>query len=477
MIEESKISSRMDDHALEAVPDDQRQNWLQITWGTAGIVTTLIQLFIGALVTFVAGIKLGVLAGVLVTVIGALLGWGTGHIAYRTGLSSSVMSRGHGFGTRGSVLIAAVFGFMIIGFLAIENALLYKGFLFYFGMADTLANQVIIYGILTLAWILLTAFGFGLVAKVSSYTLIAFLAVLLYMVVDVIATSGQSWSDVMKFGAQMPPEVLTAMGADTDAGKFAFAVNVLIGSAGALALVDADLGRYARRSRDIGIAALFGNLAMDIVMLFIGGVVMYAGMGQIISYHVNVGGLTQEAAQQLALQSPDSVAAAFIIFGGIIGTILMVLAQSKAQVLNTYSASLSLTALFDALFSWRPGRLVFVILANLIGCLLLVGSILEWVNSFLTILGILTTCFAGIMIADYFIVKPVQRSRGLAAQPVPDVNWAGIVTVVVSFVLAHYVLNRYVSIEFFTSLPVCVVLYSVLRLAATSSKTPAGQAA
>ena len=460
---QAQVADRMEDHALESVPDDQRQNWLQITWGTAGIVTTLIQLFIGALVTFVAGLKLGILAGVTVTVIGALLGWGAGHIAYRTGLSSSVMSRQHGFGVRGSTLIAAIFGFMIIGFLAIENALLYKGFLFYFNLKDTLGTQVAIYGVLTLAWILLTSFGFNLVARFSSWMLIGFLAILLYMVVDVIVTSGQSWSQVMQFGAQMPPEVLAGMGASTDAGKFAFAVNVLIGSAGALALVDADLGRYARSSRDIGIAALLGNVAMDILMLAIGGIVMYAGMGQIIDYHVTVGGLTKEAAQQMALQSPDSVAAAFIIFGGVIGTILMVLAQSKAQVLNTYSASLSLTALFDALASWRPGRIVFVILANLIACLLLVGSILDWVQSFLTILGILTTCFVGVMLADYFIVQPRLRRHG-GEPTAPQMNWSGLITVVVAFVLAHYVLNRWVPIEFFTSLPICVVLYSVLRL-------------
>lgn len=465
MAEASNIGNRMDDHALEAVPDDQRQNWLQITWSTAGIVTTLIQLFIGALVTFVAGIKIGIMAGILVTICGALIGWGAGHIAFRTGLSSSVMARAHGFGTRGSAVLALVFGFMIIGFLAVENALLYKGFLFYFGMQDTVSARIIIYGILTIAWILLTAFGFKLVTKVSSIALVGFLLVLLYMMIDVIATSGQSWSSVLQFGAQMPPEALKAMGADTDAGKFAFAVNVLIGSAGALALVDADLGRYARTSRDIGLAALFGNIAMDLIMLIVGGVVMYAGMGQIVEYHVTVGGLTQQAAQAMALQSPDSIAAAFIIFGGIIGTILMILAQSKAQVLNTYSSSLSLTALCDALFNWRPGRIVFVIVANLIACIMLVGSILDWFNSFLTVLGILTTCFAGIMIADYFIVKPIQRSRGQLNPPVPDINWSGIVTLVVAFVLAHYVLNQYVHIEFFTSLPISIILYPILRLA------------
>ncbi len=464
MVDASTIEKRTDDHALEAVPDSQRQNWLQITWSTAGIVTTLIQLFIGALVTFVAGIKIGLMAGVLVTICGALIGWGAGHIAYRTGLSSSFMSRAHGFGVRGSVILALVFGFMIIGFLAVENALLYKGFLFYLNLPDTMGSRIIIYGILTIAWILLTAYGFNLVTKVSSIALIGFLLVLLYMVIDVIATSGQSWGTVLQFGAQLPPEALKAMGADTDAGKFAFAVNVLIGSAGALALVDADLGRYARTSRDIGVAALLGNVAMDIVMLVVGGIVMYAGMGQIVDYHVTVGGMTHEAAQAMALQSPDSIAAAFIIFGGIIGTILMIFAQSKAQVLNTYSASLSLTSLFDALFSWRPGRLLFVIVANIIGCIMLVGSILEWFNSFLTVLGVLTTCFAGIMISDYFIVKRTLRARGQAETTVPDINWAGIITLVVAFVLSHYVLNKYISIEFFTSLPICIILYPILRL-------------
>ena len=143
----------------------------------------------------------------------------------------------------------------------------------------------------------------------------------------------------------------------------------------------------------------------------------------------------------------------------------MVLAQSKAQVLNTYSASLSLTALFDALFSWRPGRIIFVILANVLSCIMLVGSILEWFNSFLTILGVLTTCFAGIMISDYFIVKPILRSRGYQ-DTIPGINWSGVATLAIAFILAHYVLNKTIAIEFFTSLPLCLILYPTLRLGA-----------
>jgi len=290
------------------------------------------------------------------------------------------------------------------------------------------------------------------------------------MMFDVITMSGQSWAAVMQFGAQLPAGALHALGADTDGGKFIFCVNVLIGSAGALALIDADLGRYAKSSRDIAIAAFIGNVFMDIVMVAVGGIVMYAGMDQLVAHHMKVGGMTEAAARALALQSPDSVAVAFIVFGGVLGTLLMVFAQSKAQVLNTYSASLSLTNLADVLFGWRPGRFAFVVLANVLACLMLVGSILSWFNSFITVLGVLTTCFAGIIIADYFFVK---ARLGAAAPTNEEVNWAGVVTVVVGFVLAHYVLNRIVPIEFFTSLLVSFIAYPVLRLGMLRRVKPA----
>src|SRR5690606_37623787 len=149
----------------------------------------------------------------------------------------------------------------------------YKGFLFFFEMQDTLSSKIVIYGLMTAAWILLTAFGFELVAKVSSITLIAFLLVLLWMVFGIIAESEQSLLQALTFGTQLPDEAIAAMGIDSTADKYIFCINVLIGSAGALALVDGDFGRYAKRSRDIGIAALIGNISRSVVMLTAGGMV------------------------------------------------------------------------------------------------------------------------------------------------------------------------------------------------------------
>ena len=56
------------------------------------------------------------------------------------------------------------------------------------------------------------------------------------------------------------------------------------------------------------------------------------------------------------------------------------------------------------------------------------------------------------------------RASGKGAGATPQVNWSGILTVVVAFVLAHYVLNKSMPIEFFTSLPISLVLYPILRL-------------
>lgn len=463
-----KIDGRMEDHALEPVPQHSRQGWLKLSWNTAGIVTTLVQLFLGALTTFVAGFKIAMAAGVFVAVIGTLIGWACGHIAFKTGLSSTVMARHHGFGKRGSLIGSLIFGFMIIGFLALENALLYAGFRFALGFQDTLATKIFVYGLFTAAWVLLTAYGFEAVSKVSTYTLVAFVGLLLFITWRVV--SSYASGNILSFPSLFPPDVLASMGATSDLGKFIFCTNVLIGAAGALALVDADLGRYARSSFDIGAAAAVGNISAQICMVFVGGVFMYAAMGELVTHYTTIMQMDPDAAKKLAM-SPEGVTAAFLLFGGGIGVALMILAQGKAQVLNTYSGSLALSNLFDAV-GLRMNRVVMVVIANAVGLLMVAFGILDQFNAWIEILGVITTAFAGIMIVDYFFVsRKLGRSEALSTE---SVNWAGVITTVVATILAHFVLNKIVTIQFFTSLGVSVLLYPLLRLALFRPSSAAG---
>lgn len=65
---------------------------------------------------------------------GASLGRPVDHVAYRSGTSGTVTSRFYGLGPRGSALASLVFTFMTIGLLSLENAVLYYGALFVFGL-------------------------------------------------------------------------------------------------------------------------------------------------------------------------------------------------------------------------------------------------------------------------------------------------------------------------------------------------------
>jgi len=438
----------IEDHALQRVPVEERKSWQNLSWNTMGIVSTLVQLLVGGVVTFTAGIWVGLIAAILVTIIGAVLGWLVGHISFKEGLSSTVIARYHGLGTMGSLLASGIYGFMIIGMLALENALLYEGILFYFKLQNNVTNAILIYGVLSLVWIFFATFGIKLVTRVSSIMTILFLIVLVYMVFTSTSHSGMTLTQILTHGAIFP--------GGTTSSHFVTAVNLLIGSAGALALVDADYGRYAKSSRDVFIMALLGNIMMDILMFLTGAILIFVGFETVQQYYIN-SGMSQADAANAAL---NNVGATFIILGGLAGTLLMLLAQAKAQVLNTYSSSLALSNLFDTL-KWRPGRLIMVVMSNIVGLLMIAGNILGLINSWLTVLGVMTTCLAVTMVADYFIVQ--KQTTNFDSLQGEAVNWAGVITLIVSSVLAM-LLQGIIPIAFVTSTILSLIFYPLLRI-------------
>jgi len=454
---ERTLAAVVEDHALEVVPLDQRKSGWSLSWMTMGIVTTLVQLLIAGYVTAVAGVALGILAGIVVAIFGAALGWLIGHIAFLEGVSSTVTGRFYGFGARGSVIASAIYGFMILGFLGLENALLYNGTLFAFGWPDTMFNRTVIYGLLTIAWILLTTFGINAVLKTSSLMTISFLALAAYMIWKTGFAGGVPIAQILTHGALIPN-----MG-----GTWSRLITVLVtlaGSAGALALVDADYARYARSTRDVGIFCIAGAVMIDIVVVVAGTIVIFGGTGMVANYLVTTGQAAQadsmNAANQLA---QNNTGAFFIVISSVIGFLLMYLAQAKAQVLNTYSGSLALTNLFDVSGGWRPGRFVMVILGNIIGLLMVAGGILSMFQTWLDALGILTTCFAGVMIADYYIVRKRTRADH---QRVEAINWAGVVSIFAATILALVLERSGIEIfrlGFLVALVIVLILYPILR--------------
>jgi cytosine permease len=454
------LRAQIEDHALTPVPQAERRSGWGLVMNTAGISSTLVQLSIGGGVTLIAGVWWGLLAGVLVAVFGGLLGWLVGHVAYVSGTSSTVTSRFYGLGVRGSVIASLIFAFMILGFLALENALLYYGTLFILGWAPSLWNAVLIYGVLTVVWILLTTFGLKLVQRTS--TVLLAVAVVLTVVLAVIALSrsGLSVGHILSGGP-----VVSGFGGQGE--RFAAVLSILAGSAGALALTGADFTRYARSTKDVGIVAIGGAIMVDIFIVVLGTLILHAGGSVVARYlgdHPDVAAGQGGAAIQdkVAWMADNNSGAYFIVLAGLVGFLLMYAAQAKAQVLNTYSGSLALSNLVDGLTGRNVGRFAMVVAGNVIALLMVAGDILGLISGYLGILGVTTTALAGVIVADYFVVR---RRQVADRNRVEAVNWAGVVSVVVASVTGGVLCATGVtSLGFLVSLLIVVVLYPLLRL-------------
>lgn len=425
---------------------------------TAGIASTLVEVAIAAAVTMIAGVGWGILAGVLVAVFGGALGWMVGHVAYVSGTSSTVTARYYGLGRRGSVLASLIFAFMILGFLALENALLYYGTLFMFGWAPSLLNAVLIYGVLTAVWILLTIYGMKAVQRTSIILLIAFVVLTVTMATVALANSPLSLGDILGAGP--------IGGTGNELANFGLVISMLAGSAGALALVDADYARYARSTRDVGILAVGGAIMIDIIVVILGAVIVHASANSVTDFLTQNPAaaetqMGESVADKVSWMIANNTGAYFVIIFGIVGFILMYVAQVKAQVLNTYSGSLSLVNLVEGLTGKSPSRLSAVIAGNVVALLMISGNILGLLASFLGVLGVSTTALAGVIIADYFIVRKRKPAIGNETEAV---NWAGVVSVVLAAVVGSVLSEtRITPLGFLVSLVIVLGLYPILR--------------
>ncbi|MFD0692320.1 purine-cytosine permease family protein [Actinomadura fibrosa] len=466
----SDLRSVIEDHALVPVPEQERRGGWALAFNTCGAGTTLVVLGIGGGVSQTAGTRWGIAVGIVAAVFGSLLGWAVGHVCQVAGTSSTVTSRSYGLGVRGSALASLIFAFMVLGFLALENALLYYGTLFMFGWSPTDANAIAIYGVLTVAWIVLTTFGLKLVQRTSAVLTVLAAVLVLAVTAMAVSKSDVGLGDIWAYS----PERLSP-------GDVTAALSAIAGIAGALALTGADFGRFARTSRDVGIMSVVGSIVVNIVVVVVGTLIFQAGDAVVTDYlndpaHAGVAATQAGAttAEKLAFMAHSNAGAYFIVLAGTLGFLVMYAAQAKAQVINTYSGSLALSNLADAVAGRGPGRFWMVVVGNVIGLLAIKADILDLINTWLGLLGILTTSLCTLMIVDFFVVR-----RRVPADPgrAENVNWAGAVALLVSSGVAYALTETGVtSLGFLVALVLTAVLYLALRrvLPAAASEGASG---
>ncbi|GGJ95991.1 cytosine permease [Pilimelia anulata] len=412
-----------DDYSLVPVPQSARRSWISVAVQRFGQVSSFQQFMVGAILgygmTFWDAVLAITIGSALLEIITILLGIA----GVREGLSTSVLARWAGFGRRGSALVGMLVAISLAGWFGVQNGVFAQGMHDLTGWSSEWLWAVI-GGVAITA---ITTYGFRTMAWVGYLTVPAFLALALVSIVD--ALRSHSLGDLI---ASPPPGPTLSLGAGITLVSGAFILG---------AIMTPDMTRFNRRPADVVKQTVISVTLGEFVIGLIGVLLAHAARTNDV-----VGIVTSSS--------------------GLLGTLVLATAILKINDWNLYSSSLGLVNSINVLTGRRVGRVPVTIALGVLGTLLSAIGIVHAFAGFLTAVSMLAPPVAGIIIAEYFIVRTyrpaldVARRAGTLPHDPPDwapralVSWfagtaaavaglgsAAITSVVVAFVV-HIVLGR-----------------------------------
>jgi cytosine permease len=410
-----------DDHALERVPESERYPWISVAMQRFGQIACMSQFLLGATLGF--GMTLGnaILAITLGCVILEIVAVAIGIAGQREGLSTSVLARWAGFGSVGSSLIGLMVAISLIGWFGVQNAVFADGLHSLVGALPTWVWTILCGALVTAV----VVYGFGSMAWTAYLTVPAFLLLAGWSIASELTK--HSLGDLASSGAP-GPAISLATGTTLVAGGF------IVGM-----VITPDMTRYNRSAADV--------VKQTLVSVTLGEYLI--GIIAVLLAH--------------AIKSADIVAIVTSTTGSI-GVLVLVAATVKINDWNLYSASLGVVNFADQVFHRRFNRAMVTIGVGVLGTALAAAGILDHFIQFLTTLGIAVPPIAGIMAAEYWIVRShraaLDASRATGTLPASAPRW---VPASLAIWIAAFLIGKYVEwgIPSLNSLAVAFVAYVV----------------
>ncbi|MGB3438264.1 MAG: cytosine permease [Actinophytocola sp.] len=413
-----------DDYALDRVPDHARYPWWTVAVQRFGQLSDLTVFLLGA--TLGAGMSFWgafwslTLGSVILEVVAVF----AGIAGVREGLSTSVLARWTGFGRSGSALIGLVVATSLIGWFGIQNAIFAEGL---HALVDGV--PVWLWSIVTgLAVTALVVYGFRWMAWIAYLTVPAFLLLAGWSIVGEL--SDHSLGDLLgTAGFGEPMSVATG-------------ATIVAGSYIAGAVLAPDMTRFNRSTGDV--------VKQTVVSITLGQYVLGL-VGVVLAY---------------AIRSAD-VVTIFAATSGTVGIIILVSATIKINDWNLYSSSLGFVNTLSTVFGLRISRVAATIAIGVLGTALSALGILDRFADFLTVLGVALPPIAGIMVAEYFLVRrwrpALDESRTHGRLPGTEPGWvpATLVIWVGAAVLGWWSEQEQFGIPALNSLVVAGIAYLV----------------
>lgn len=401
------------DYATERVPLSERKSTFSVAIVAAGFCIAMSGLFTGAAMSAGLQFREALFAAFIGNTILSVYGGAIGAAGAKEGLSSSRLAI-YSFGTQGFKVVSLVLALTMGGWFAVQSGLFGNTINAMFPNAGfiTHPNFAGLWGGLLM---LLTAYfgykGLDLLSKIA-VPLIAITAII--GVVAAVNSAG-GLSNTMA----ITPEGTTTLSAG---------IVMVVGSFAAGAAAQADITRYSKNSKTAWIATIFGYIIANTFIVV---------AGYISTLATGIGDLPR-AMLALGLGFP--------------ALLILILAQWTTNDNNLYTSSLGLANIFNV----KKSTITLII--GIVGSVLGGLGVANYFTGWLSILGIGVPPMAGIIVADYFLIRK-QNYRFKDEKQLPSWNVNAIVAWIIGGIVGFTISWGIASIN---SIIVAMIAYLIL---------------
>ena len=415
-------TAHADDFALSRVSPDARKPWFGIAVQRFGQVSALSQFLLGATLGYSMTFGEAALALLLGSIILEVIMCIVGIIGQKEGLNTALLARWTGFGEIGASLVGLAIGISLIGWFGIQSAISAQSLDVLMPGVMPIWSWSLIFGLAVTA---IVSFGFVGMQWLANITVPLFLILVGWSVISELTK--HSFGELLTSPAPGPTMSVWA-------GTGIVAGGLIVG-----AIITADMTRFNRSKADV--------VKQTVVGVSLGEFVI--GLAGVLLAH--------------AAATGDIVAIVTSSIG-FVGLIIVITGTLKINDWNLYSSTLGLVNFISTAFSKNLHRVTTTIVLGVVGSILAAAGILSQFTGFLIILGVAFPPIAGIMVAEYFIVRRWRgeldetRASGRLPQTAPRFVPATIVIWIVSAVVGYFVTW---GIPALLSLALSIVLYTI----------------
>lgn len=370
----------VEDYAVGRVPAHYRWPIPAIILVLLGNSTAMFWFILGADLSFQVGWPTMLWPLVYMFIVATVIGAVVMKLASNEGLSLNLLTRGLGFGYKGSAFTSLIYGVNFVFYFIFEGTIVSHAIANHLGVAVDSPGGIAIFAVLGLIAIFFVWRGMSSLQFLQTWGVPLFIALFAFCIYQL--TNNY---EIVGPTGWLPNGTV-------DESKIWIVMSMANGQIVFQGLIATDYGRFAKPGiTHKGTTVIMLGMLIPVLPILLAG----ALLAHTLLPHIPTDAITNS-------MDPGYVFPAIM---GLLGVVFAVMTQIRINVINLYSGSIALSNTMDMAFNFRPGRQWWMLLVWVLGVILYSVNVLQYMTTFLAITGILTNTWVFIILADYLICR------------------------------------------------------------------------